>query len=459
MSVTDGSKVGGGMFLPASQGLRGSLRVPGDKSISHRALLLGAVSSGPVTISGLLRSEDTLATLGAVRALGVEVQEHGDELVVEGRGWRGLREPEDVINVANSGTLIRLLPGLVASRDFLTVLTGDSSIRRRPMRRIIQPLAAMGANVVGRADNTLPPVSVRGGRLRAVDHVLDVASAQVKSCLLMAGLQADGVTSVSEPGGSRDHTERMIRQGGVRVERDGPPDAPGVVRVWPVETLDLKHVDVPGDFSSAAFLLVAALLVPGSEVTVEHVGLNPTRIGLLKALERMGADIRVEITAPEAFEPVARVTARYSVLTATDVEPIEVPSLIDELPVFLLAAAKAVGTSHIRGAEELRVKESDRLTAMGKLLSGLGVRVVEHPDGLEVTGLPDGWQSGRVETHADHRLAMVGAIAGCASTKGVGIDNADCMAVSYPGFIETLTELGGRWQPEGKELDAGVKDV
>jgi 3-phosphoshikimate 1-carboxyvinyltransferase len=309
--------------------------------------------------------------------------------------------------------------------------------------------------VAGRADNTLPPIAVRGARLRAVAHTLAVASAQVKSCVLLAGLRADGITSLSEPGGSRDHTERMIRQGGGRVERDGPADGPGVVRVWPVETLDLRVVDVPGDFSSAAFLLVAALLVPGSEVTVERVGLNPTRIGLLGALERMGADLEVEVTDSEAYEPVGRVTARYSELRATDIEPREVPSLIDELPAFLLAAAKASGISRITGAKELRLKESDRLAAMGRLLSGLGVRVIEHSDGLEVTGEPRGWRGGQVETRADHRLAMVGAIAGCASTKGVRVDDIDCMRVSFPGFGDVLSELGGLWEPEVQDHGSG----
>jgi 3-phosphoshikimate 1-carboxyvinyltransferase len=429
--------------MPAVQGLRGALQVPGDKSISHRAVLLGAVSSGPVAIEGFLRSDDTLATVAAVRALGVEVEELGHHLVVHGDGWDALREPENVIDVANSGTLIRLLPGIVACRDFLSVLTGDASIRRRPMRRVLEPLSLMGATVNGRANNTLPPISLRGGNLRAVDHVLAVASAQVKSCLLLAGLRADGVTSVTEPGGSRDHTERMIRQGGGRVERDGALDASGVVRVWPVEVLDLKGVEVPGDFSSAAFLLVAALLVPDSEVTVERVGLNPTRVGLLGALQRMGADIQVDVTDPSASEPLGRVTARYSELKATDIAPAEVPSLIDELPAFLLAAARADGTSRISGAAELRFKESDRLAAMGRLLSGE----------------PRGWRGGHVETHGDHRLAMVGAIAGCASGKGVSIDDVDCISVSFPGFVDTLSQLGGHWHPETQDQHSGVSEA
>jgi 3-phosphoshikimate 1-carboxyvinyltransferase len=448
MSGVAGSKHDGGRFLPATEGLHGTVRVPGDKSISHRAVLLGSVSKSLVTVGGFLRSADTLATVSAIRALGVEVEDSGDDLVVHGTGWQGLREPADIINVANSGTLIRLLPGLVAPQNFLCILTGDASIRRRPMGRVLDPLAAMGATVAGRVGNTLPPISIRGGALRAVDHKLSVVSAQVKSCLLLAGLRADGVTSIAEPGQSRDHTERMIRQGGGRVEREETPGGTGVVRVWPVETLHLTLVDVPGDFSSAAFLLVAALLVPGSELTVERVGLNPTRTGLVDALVRMGADLEVEVTDAEAFEPIGRVTARYSELRATDIEPQEVPNLIDELPAFLLAAAKARGTSRVRGAEELRVKESDRLAAMARILSSLGVTTLQNTDGLEVTGRPQGWDGGYVETHADHRLAMVGALAGYASKSGVSVDDVRCTNVSFPGFAEMLHGLGGPWEAD-----------
>jgi 3-phosphoshikimate 1-carboxyvinyltransferase len=448
MSPAAGSDTRGGRFLPATHGLRGSVRVQGDKSISHRALLLGSVSSNATRVAGLLRSADTLATIGAVRALGVEVEDLGDDLVVHGAGWAGLSEPTDVIDVANSGTLIRLLPGLVASRDIFCVLTGDSSIRRRPMGRVLDPLADMGATVAGRAGNKQPPLSIRGGGLKAVDHRLAVASAQVKSCLLLAGLRADGITSIAEPGQSRDHTERMIRQGGGRVEREETSEGAGVVRVWPLDELRLTRVDVPGDFSSAAFLIVGALLVPGSEVTIDGVGLNPTRTGLLAALGRMRADVQVQVADPEAYEPYGRVTVRFSDLTATDIEPHEIPNVIDELPAFLLAAARAKGTTRVRGAQELRVKESDRLSAMTQLLSTLGVSVEERADGLIVTGRPQGWDGGHVVTHADHRLAMVGALAGYASRTGVTVDDIDCMSVSFPGFADTLGELGGPWEAE-----------
>jgi len=431
-------------FLRAVNGLRGTVTVPGDKSITHRALLLGAVNDGPVKVSGFLRSADTLATLGAVRALGVLVEEEDDKtLSVRGSGWQGLHEPEDVIDVANSGTLIRLLPGLVASREFLCVLTGDASIRRRPMARVLAPLAAMGATVSGRRGDTLPPFSIRGGQLRGLTHTLPIASAQVKSCIILAALRADGETSVAEPGASRDHTERMVRYAGGRVEREGDPRGPGVIRVWPADKLSLGSVSVPGDISSAAFLLVAALLVPSSEVSVTGVGLNPTRTGLLGVLGRMGAALEVKPGQTLGPEPSGTVTARSSDLTATEVGPDEVPSLIDELPLFLLAAAKARGTSRLRGAGELRAKESDRLQAMAELLRALGAEIVEHPDGLDVTGSPRGWKGGSILSYGDHRLAMVGAIAGAASQDGVLVDDPGCMGVSYPGFVQTLAELGG----------------
>jgi 3-phosphoshikimate 1-carboxyvinyltransferase len=430
-------------FLPAKGGLRGALQVPGDKSISHRALLLGAVNDGPVYVTGFLRAADTLATLQAVRSLGVKVEEKGDELTVNGRGWEGLAEPADVIDVANAGTLMRLLPGLVSSRDILCVLTGDASIRRRPMKRVLDPLARMGALVVGRQENSLPPIAIRGGDLRATYHELPVASAQVKSCLLLAGLRATGETAIAEPAASRDHTERMIRYAGGQVEREGEPQGPGVVRVWPVDALRMTRLPIPGDFSSAAFFLVAGLLVPESEITLPHVGLNPTRTGLLRVLARMGAGIEVEEEAPYGTEPVGTLTVRFGELSATEIEPAEVPSLIDELPLFLLAAAGAKGTSRLRGASELRAKESDRLAAVGSMLRSLGTPLFEYRDGMDVVGRPGGWEGGRVFSHADHRLAMMGAVAGAASRSGVTVDDVGCMAVSYPGFVDALTGLGG----------------
>lgn len=418
--------------------------MPGDKSVSHRAALFGAVNDGPLHVSGFLRSADTLATLDAVRALGVQVDDAGTDLLVHGLGWEGLKEPKDVIDARNSGTLIRLLPGLVASLPFLCVLTGDSSIRRRPMARVLRPLKAMGALVAGRENDSLPPIAIRGGELRGMRHELAVASAQVKSCILLAGLRAEGETEIVEPGASRDHTERMIRHAGGRVEREDLPAGRGILRVWPVDRLFMDSLMVPGDFSSAAFFIVAAQLIADSEVTVENAGLNPTRTGLLAVLRRMGASVEVDTLPGAGPEPVGRITAQTSDLVATDVEAGEVPNVIDELPLFLLAAARAKGVSHLRGAAELRAKESDRLGAMAGLLRTLGVTVVEHPDGMDVHGRPEGWAGGAIATETDHRVAMCGAIAGAASSQGTIIDDADCIAVSYPDFVRHLEALGGR---------------
>jgi len=436
---------GGQVFRTVEGGLRGTVRVPGDKSISHRAVLLGCVSAGAVHVTGFLRSADTLATVDAVRALGATVDEIADDhLLVHGRGWEGLQEPNDVIDVRNAGTLMRLLPGLLAPLPFMSVLTGDASIRRRPMGRVIAPLAAMGAEVWGRGGDRLPPIAMRGAALKGISYTMPVASAQVKSCLLLAGLKARGETSIVEPGPSRDHTERLLRAGGAQVERRGSPTGPGTVRVSPLDgPLTLTSVEVPGDLSSAAFLLVGALLIPDSRVTVEGVGLNPTRTGILDALAAMGADLEVVSSAPSASEPAGSVTATYSELVAVDVGPEQVPLLIDEIPVWALAAARARGTSHLRGAAELRVKESDRLAAVAALLGALGVAVIEHPDGLDITGSPEGWSGGEIEARGDHRLAMVGALAGLCSRSGVSVDDAVCMNVSYPAFAATIHELTG----------------
>lgn len=428
-------------FEPAEKGLRGDVTVPGDKSISHRALLLGAVASGPVVVRGFLPSDDTAATLDAVRALGVAVEMHSaTDVVIHGVGWEGLREPGDVIDVRNSGTLMRLLPGLLAGRPFLTVLTGDESIRRRPMRRILEPLSAMGAQVWGRDKGSLAPFGIIGGGLRAVSYRLEVASAQVKSCLLLAGLQAEGDTEVVEPVETRDHTERLIRAAGGDLERHRRGDGAVSVTVRRLPHLSLASVDVPGDFSSAAFLIVAALLAPDSEVTVVGVGLNPTRTGLLRVLERMGARLTVD-EDDAGVEPVGRVTARSSELRGVDIDAAEVPLLIDELPIWALAAARAAGASRLRGAGELRVKESDRLTAMAELLRALGVDVRQVPDGWDIVGRPSGWAGGELRSHGDHRLAMVAAVAGVASRQGVAVEDADCVSVSFPDFTATIDRL------------------
>ncbi|GAB4242063.1 MAG: 3-phosphoshikimate 1-carboxyvinyltransferase [Thermoleophilia bacterium] len=428
-------------FSPARTPLRGSVRVPGDKSVSHRAVLLGAVSSGPVSVTGFLRSADTLAGVAAVRALGVEVEEEGTKLLVDGSGWDGLQEPENVLDVGNSGTLIRLLPGLLASVPHLVVLTGDASIRRRPMSRITEPLRRMGVSIRGRGGGRFAPLVVQGGSIQAIEHRMEVSSAQVKSCLLLAGLRALGQTTVFDPGVSRDHTERMLRYGGVGVETE--PVGPGQrVSVSPVQELRLGPIAVPGDPSSAAFLLAAGALVPGSEVTVTGVGLNPTRTGFLRILERMGVPLEIRDWPVKGPEPLGDVTVHGPEgLLPVDIGPEEVPGLIDELPIWALVAARAEGVSRLHGAGELRVKESDRLSGMSTLLRDIGVRVAETEDGLQIIGNSRRWPGGLVRSLADHRLAMVGAVAGLCSEEGVTVDDASCMAVSFPGFSSTIESL------------------
>jgi len=426
--------------IPPVPRLAGRVSVPPDKSITHRALLLGALSDRTVTIERPLESDDTLATLNAVEACGATVDGLlGRRVEMEGRGLRGL-SPPPMIDCANSGTLMRLLTGiLVGQPGEDVILDGDESLRRRPMGRIAAPLRAMGAHVVTAPGGT-PPLAVSGGRpLAALDHRLEVASAQVKSCLLLAGLFADGETWVEEPAPSRDHTERMLAAAGVAVLRDGERRV-GVR--GPVASLALPDLEVPGDISSAAFHLVAGALLADPEVRLAGVNLNPRRSGILRVLERMGVRVRV-IPGPEvAGEPCGDlVVERAGTLQATEVAPEEVPSLIDELPLVGLLGAFAAGTTVVRGAEELRVKESDRIATVVAALRALGARAEERSDGFAVTGARR-LLGGGMEAHGDHRLAMLGAIAGLASVEGVSVGGFEAAAVSYPGFAADLAALG-----------------
>jgi 3-phosphoshikimate 1-carboxyvinyltransferase len=416
--------------------LRGDLGVPGDKSISHRAVLLGAVAEGDSAIRGFGRSADTLATVAAVQALGVDVEDDGAALTVRGAGLRGLRPPVGEIDCANAGTLIRLLAGLLAGQQGRFELTGDASLSRRPLERIAAPLRAMGASVQTTEGHA--PLRIEGAELHAVRHVSPVASAQVKSCVLLAGLNAaDGPTAVVEPAASRDHTERMLQAMGVRVSR-----RPLEVTVWPPERLRPLDVDVPGDFSSAAPFLAAATLLPGSELRLHGIGVNPTRIGFLHVLERMGARVSLYNRRFAGGEPVADLEVASADLVATAVEPDEVPLLIDELPLFALCAAHARGESVVSGAQELRVKESDRIEALTAALRAVGVRISETPDGFRVRGVPSRPAGGAVvDSRGDHRIAMLGALAGLVSREAVQVEDAACVEVSFPGFFDVLESL------------------
>jgi 3-phosphoshikimate 1-carboxyvinyltransferase len=427
------------MTVEPAVALVGHVAVPGDKSISHRAVLLGAIGDGETRITGFGRSGDTEATIAAVKALGAEVDEEDeDSLVVRGSGLRAIDHPGAPIDCANSGTLMRLLAGILAGQQDLGIeLVGDESLSQRPMERIAEPLRQMGARV--ETTDGHPPVLVEGASLRAIDYRLPVASAQVKSAVLLAGLYANGRTTVVEPAPTRDHTERMLAEAGVRVRR-----RPQSVSVDPPRSLNLGKVDVPGDVSSAAPLLVAATLVAGSEVTIHGLGLNPRRIGLLDALGRMGARISVYNRRVVGGEPVADVEARSAELTATRIEPDEVPRLVDELPLFALAAAMARGESVVTGAAELRVKETDRIEAVVDALRAIGVRIRARPDGFVVTGVPARPRGGTIDARGDHRIAMLGAVAGLVSREGVRVEGAEAAAISFPGFFDLLDSVATR---------------
>ncbi|MFN2183536.1 MAG: 3-phosphoshikimate 1-carboxyvinyltransferase [Anaerolineae bacterium] len=423
--------------VQAGAALRGRTRVPGDKSISHRALLLGAISSADSHVDGFLPSADCLATLDAVRALGVAVEEHSPTtLTVHGVGLRGLQEAADVIDCRRSGTTMRLLSGLLAGQQFFSMLGGDTQLRRRPMARVVEPLRKMGAVVLGRGGGRLPPLAIRGGDLHGIDYSLPVASAQVKSALLLAALYARGATRLSVPGPARDHTERMLAAMGAELRTED-----GWVEIEPVHTLDPVDVTVPGDVSSAAYLVVAALLLPGSEIAIEGVGVNPTRTGLLDILRAMGADMTVHGEHGMGGEPVADVVVRGAELRGVEVGGGLVVRAIDEFPILAVAATQAHGETTVRDAAELRVKETDRVATTVGELRRLGAEIEPRPDGFVVCG-PTQLEGAVVDSHGDHRLAMALAIAGLIARGETVVQNVDCIADSFPGFVPTLASLG-----------------
>lgn len=413
--------------------LRGRLRVPGDKSISHRALLFNGLARGRAKVRGLLDGEDVRATAAALRAMGVRIEAEADAVIVEAPAG-GLREPSNVLDCGNSGTSIRLLAGVVASRPMFAVLTGDDSLRGRPMKRVADPLRRMGAGVWGRDGDRLPPIAVRGGDLRPCEHDLSVASAQVKTCLLLAGLGC-GV-AVREPSQSRDHSERLLARMGAKLSRD----ADGWIRLQADNQLEAVDVEVPGDLSAAAFWLVAASVVPGSEVVLENVGVNPTRAGVLDALRAMGADITREREREVAGEPVADLRVRHAALRGARIDGELALRALDELPVLSVAASFATGETTIADAEELRVKESDRIARVATGLRALGVAVEERPDGMVVQGgAPAG--PAEVDGSGDHRITMAFAVAGLVAPGGVLVRGADSITSSYPAFPRHLEAL------------------
>ena len=429
-------------FDPAAA-LQGELTPPPDKSISHRAAILGAMSDGRVQIRGYLRSADTAATLEAVNELGARLARAqpdgaGTDIDLVGVGLRGADPAADRIDVRNAGTLLRILPGWLAGQPRGTwTLDGDESIRRRPVDRVAHPLRRMGASVDFR-EGGLPPMVVEGADLHGLEYELPVASAQVKSCVLLAGLLADSETTVVEQFPSRDHTEVMLRAAGVDVRSAG-----GRVSVSGRRRIELERIDVPGDFSSAAFFISAATLVPGSEVVLRGVGVNPTRTGLLDILRRMGGDVEVTARTAAGGEAVGDIVVRAAALQGTDVTPAEVPLAIDELPIVALLGSFAEGRTSVHGAEELRRKESDRISMVVEGLRGLGARIEAAPDGFMMEGT-GGLEGGALDAAGDHRLAMLGAIAGIASRDGVEVGGFQAADVSYPGFAADLEAVAAR---------------
>jgi len=418
--------------------VRGEIAVPGDKSISHRSIMLGSIAQGETTVRGFLRGEDNISTLNAFRAMGVPVEDDGETLRIKGQGLHGLTEPTDVLDCGNSGTSMRLMTGLLAGQRFFSVLTGDQYLRKRPMRRVIEPLGQMGATIYGRAGGDKAPLAIVGRDLAGTNYASKVASAQVKSALMLAALYASGATTVTEPHLSRDHSERMFRYFGADLETTGT-----TVTVRGGRELAGRDIVVPGDISSAAFFIVAGLIVPGAELLIRGVGVNPTRTGIIDILTAMGGSIELLDRREVSGEPVADILVRASNLKGVEIGGDLVPRAIDEFPVLCIAAALAEGRTVLRDARELRVKETDRIAAMAANLGRAGVQVTEAEDGMEIVGTEQ-LRGCVAESFGDHRIAMSMLIAGLASASEVKVDDIACIATSFPTFIPLLERVAIR---------------
>ena len=419
--------------------LQGNLTVPGDKSISHRALMFGAIAQGETRIEGLLLGEDPLSTARCLRAMGAEISDlNAQEVIIEGIGLGNIQEPTAVLDAGNSGTTVRLMLGLLASHpDRFFVISGDDSLRSRPMSRVVHPLRQMGAEIWGRQNNSRAPLAVQGKTLQGIEYCSPIASAQVKSCILLAGLSAEGNTTVIEPAISRDHSERMLKAFGAKISTDSETRS---VTIQGGSTLKGRDVFIPGDISSAAFWLVAAIIVPDSELVIENVGINPTRTGILEALKRMDAEISIENRQVIAGEPVANLRVRSCQLKGAEIGGNLIPRLIDEIPILAVAAIFAEGKTIIKDAEELRVKESDRIAVMASQLSKMGANVTEREDGLEIIGQGN-LVGTEIEAYNDHRVAMSCAIAALNARGKTTINGAQAASISYPDFFETLEQI------------------
>ncbi|EON72899.1 3-phosphoshikimate 1-carboxyvinyltransferase [Lysinibacillus sphaericus] len=410
--------------------LKGTLTIPGDKSVSHRSIMFGSIATGKTTVDGFLLGEDCLSTIDCFRKLGVKIDVEGTNVAIDSPGIDGWQEPTEVLYTGNSGTTTRLMLGILAGSNVHTVMTGDASIGKRPMRRVIDPLRQMSAHITGRADGQYTPLAIQGTPLQAIDYKMPVASAQVKSAVLLAGLRAVGTTIVRETEVSRDHTERMLRQFGAQVDEDN-----GIISLKGGQTLTGTHVAVPGDISSAAFFLVAGATCKDSRIVLENVGINPTRDGIIEVLQNMGASMAVIPHKDGQSEPTATITIETSKLIGTTIEGDIIPRLIDEIPILALLATQAQGKTIIKDAEELKVKETDRITAVVDELKKLGATIEATEDGMIIEG-PTPLQGASLKTYGDHRIGMMGAVAALISDGVVTLDDAQCIAVSYPAFFE-----------------------
>ncbi|MFC5714233.1 3-phosphoshikimate 1-carboxyvinyltransferase [Thalassorhabdus alkalitolerans] len=419
------------------KGLKGSVQVPGDKSISHRAVMFGAIAEGKTEITGFLPGADCLSTIACFQKMGIDILQKGDKVTVYGKGWSGLNEPSEILDVGNSGTTTRLMLGILAGRPFHSVVIGDESIARRPMSRVTEPLRQMGAEIDGREDGTYTPLSIRGGETKGIHWVSKVASAQVKSCILLAGLQSEGKTTVEEPSLSRDHTERMLEAFGVEVTRDNM-----TVSVEGGQALKGRSVFVPGDISSAAFLLAAGAIVPDSEITIENVGVNPTRTGIVDVMKKMGVSFKEKNKRDVNGEPVADFVVKTSNMQGTTIEGDLIPRLIDEIPIIAVMASQAVGTTVIKDAEELKVKETNRIDTVVSQLKKMGADIEATPDGMIIRGSAQ-LQGAELDSFGDHRIGMAMSIAALIAKGESTILDTEAINVSYPTFYEHIDKLRG----------------
>lgn len=428
------------MEITTTKKLRGEVTIPGDKSISHRSVMFGAIAKGTTEITNFLQGADCLATIGCFQRMGIDIENTPDKILVHGKGLHGLRKPAGTLDTGNSGTTTRLISGILAGQRFSTVLSGDESLNSRPMARIMEPLNSMGAHITSINGNNCAPLQIAPGNLRGFHYESKVASAQVKSAILLAGLYADGETSVTEPVLSRNHTELMLNGFGARVFAKTEPDGRATASILPCEELYGQKITVPGDISSAAYFIAAGLLVPGSEILVKNVGINPTRAGILTVCENMGADITYLNKTSAGGEPTADILVKYSPLKAVTVEGGIIPTLIDEIPMIAVMAAFAEGTTVIKDAAELKVKETNRINTVTENLRGMGADITPTEDGMIIRG-GNKLKGAHINSYLDHRIAMAFAIAGLSAEGTTVIKGSQCVDVSYPTFFETLDSL------------------